>query len=259
MAKATDRKDQSLSTEEIIERLSGFGVLPIDYVEENSDLAMAVVKNDGHFMDLDCMVAISNALDRRISYEEYSYINGTDLYDDRGLFNVNKDDAPILNALLEERPEIDSISYISYLPEKYKTAFKEVIKKEIKKQLPNVADKAKDMVLENAMSERICNLECYGWNYIDWRQVIFDALIDAPCRESTVKTTQTKIIRVNRELEEGIYRFCMDELNYHINESYCTKEYDSEIKSQIELLKLLGYEEEATKFEQQYKEKVNEK
>ena len=75
------------------------------------------------------------------------------------------------------------------------------------------------------------------------------------CRESTVKTTQAKIIQINRELEEGIYRFCIDELNYHINESRCAKEYDSEIRSQIELLKLLGYKEEATEFEQQYKEK----
>ena len=62
-----------------------------------------------------------------------------------------------------------------------------------------------------------------------------------------------KIIEITPELEKDIVYFCDDELNYHINESGCVDEYETEIKAQIELLRLLGYDDKANKYENEYK------
>lgn len=67
-----------------------------------------------------------------------------------------------------------------------------------------------------------------------------------------------RTIHISDELEEKIVAFCDDELNYHINESDCADEYDSEITAQIELLQLLGRNEMAERYEKQYREWLEE-
>ena len=62
-----------------------------------------------------------------------------------------------------------------------------------------------------------------------------------------------KTIRITPALERDIVAFCRDELNYHINESGCAEEYASEIKAQIKLLALLGYEGEADGYNDDFK------
>ena len=66
-----------------------------------------------------------------------------------------------------------------------------------------------------------------------------------------------KTITITDELEKEIYDFCDDELNYHINESGCAEEYEAEILAQIELLKLLGYTEEAEEYAEDYRNQLN--
>lgn len=63
-----------------------------------------------------------------------------------------------------------------------------------------------------------------------------------------------KTITISPELEKKIVAFCDDELDYHINDSGCAEEYRSEIEAQIELLRLLGHEKTADKYEQEFLE-----
>jgi hypothetical protein len=64
-----------------------------------------------------------------------------------------------------------------------------------------------------------------------------------------MKNTKGKTITISPELEDSIVAFCDDELNYHINESGCADCYEIEIRAQIELLRLLGYEATAAGYE----------
>jgi hypothetical protein len=57
-------------------------------------------------------------------------------------------------------------------------------------------------------------------------------------------------------MEDKIYDFCDDELNYHINESCCADEYAGE--AEIYILRQLGYNKEADTYEQQMKEYMEE-
>lgn len=66
----------------------------------------------------------------------------------------------------------------------------------------------------------------------------------------------SKTITITPELEEDIIDFCDDELNYHINESGCAEDYDTEIRAQIELLKLLGYNIMANKYLKEYRREL---
>lgn len=61
-------------------------------------------------------------------------------------------------------------------------------------------------------------------------------------------------ITINRDLEKKIVAFCDDELNYHINECGCAEEYKNEIEAQIELLRLMGYDEMADEYEADFNE-----
>lgn len=61
-------------------------------------------------------------------------------------------------------------------------------------------------------------------------------------------------ITINRDLEKKIVAFCDDELNYHINECGCAEEYKNEIEAQIELLRLMGYDEMADDYEADFNE-----
>lgn len=66
----------------------------------------------------------------------------------------------------------------------------------------------------------------------------------------------SKTITITPELEKDIIDFCYDELNYHINESGCAEEYDTEIRAQIELLKLLGHNGMANKYSKEYRREL---
>ncbi len=68
----------------------------------------------------------------------------------------------------------------------------------------------------------------------------------------------SKTITISDELESKIIRFCDDELNYHINESGCTDEYQDEIMAQIELLRLLGKTDMADQYEEENKAHMEE-
>ena len=67
-----------------------------------------------------------------------------------------------------------------------------------------------------------------------------------------------KTIRITPALERDIVAFCDDELDYHINKSGCAESYKSEIKAQIKLLKLLGYEQMANDYDQQFRDYMKE-
>lgn len=61
----------------------------------------------------------------------------------------------------------------------------------------------------------------------------------------------SKTISVSRILEEKLVKAFDDELNYHINESGCPEAYQTEITAKIELLKLLGFNDMAKRYEKQ--------
>lgn len=63
---------------------------------------------------------------------------------------------------------------------------------------------------------------------------------------------KSKTITITSALERDIVAFCDDELNYHINESGCPEEYKSEINAQIELLRLLGYDDMSESYKTQF-------
>lgn len=77
----------------------------VDYLMNHKDLTEAVIANHGDMMDLDCMVAISNVFGYDVSYEDYSKINGTDMFDDMGLFNVTEEHKELLKAILDDKVE----------------------------------------------------------------------------------------------------------------------------------------------------------
>lgn len=67
-----------------------------------------------------------------------------------------------------------------------------------------------------------------------------------------------KTITITDEMEDAIVNVCYDELNYHINESGCPDEYELEIKTQIEMLRLLGHNDLAESYENQFNAKIQE-
>lgn len=71
-----------------------------------------------------------------------------------------------------------------------------------------------------------------------------------------IKETIMKTIKISKELEKKIIAFCDDELNYHINDCDYPEEYKDEIDAQIELLKLMGYNDMAERFEEALEERL---
>lgn len=68
-----------------------------------------------------------------------------------------------------------------------------------------------------------------------------------------------KNISITPSLEKDIVKFCDEELNYLINE--CLHGYidsENEIKTLIEVLKLLGHTEMSLAYEKQYQDCVEE-
>lgn len=61
----------------------------------------------------------------------------------------------------------------------------------------------------------------------------------------------SKTISISKELEESIVWFCNDELSWHIHECEA-EEYDTEIRAQLELLRLLGHNDMADRYEADY-------
>ena len=73
-----------------------------------------------------------------------------------------------------------------------------------------------------------------------------------------VKNQKGKTIYIPEDLEKAIVDFCNDECIYHIFESGCADQYGTEIKAQIKLLRLLGYDDKATLFENAFNEWMEE-
>lgn len=106
-------KSSRLDYESILKRWGYNDLSLVSYLEKYEDLVRKVLDNQGDMMDLDCMVAVSKVLGRNISYEEYSMINGTDMFDDMGLFNATEREKPVFEAILsgEVRNQYDWESY----------------------------------------------------------------------------------------------------------------------------------------------------
>lgn len=106
--------------------------------------------------------------------------------------------------------------------------------------------------------------ECYGrvdaGNYSDHDYAVYKVIeIGHNCTEWQDKNTpEVKTIVVTKEMEDKIYDFCDDELNYHINESGCADEYAGETEAEIYILRQLGYNEAADIYERQMKEYMEE-
>ena len=66
-----------------------------------------------------------------------------------------------------------------------------------------------------------------------------------------MSTKKAKTITITPELEEMIYLFIDDELDWHINNCE-PEEYKEEIEAQLELLRLLGYEEISNEWKEDY-------
>lgn len=60
-------------------------------------------------------------------------------------------------------------------------------------------------------------------------------------------TKMSKTITISKELEKAIYVFCNDELSWHIRGCNIS-EYEDESLAEIELLRLLGYTDEASEW-----------
>lgn len=67
-----------------------------------------------------------------------------------------------------------------------------------------------------------------------------------------------KTIKVSDEMVSKITAFCNDELNYHINESGCLECYKDESEAEIFLLRQLGENSAADRYETQLKEQLDE-
>ena len=63
-------------------------------------------------------------------------------------------------------------------------------------------------------------------------------------------------VKFSPSLASRTISFCLDELNYHIDESGCAEEYHDEILAQIELLFQLGEKDDAKTWLESYKEKL---
>ena len=73
--------------------------------------------------------------------------------------------------------------------------------------------------------------------------------------ESNYLFTYTKV-KFSPSLASRTISFCLDELNYHIDESGCAEEYHDEILAQIELLFQLGEKDDAKMWLDSYKERL---
>lgn len=105
-----EKENSMLSDERCKEILKDWGFPSgelVDYLKENEKEVQMVLDNQGDMMDLDCILAIENALERKISYEEYHTINKTCIFDDMGLFNVEAKDAELLKRILDN-PDLSS-------------------------------------------------------------------------------------------------------------------------------------------------------
>ncbi len=68
-----------------------------------------------------------------------------------------------------------------------------------------------------------------------------------------------KTITISPELEERIVESFMAELDYHIYESGCVDEYQTEINTQIDLLRLLGHTDLVKMYEKDNKDAMKDR
>lgn len=61
-----------------------------------------------------------------------------------------------------------------------------------------------------------------------------------------------KTIRISSDLEKKLIASVKDSLSYKIYETDCPEEYEDDIMSQIELLRLLGRDAEADRYTEAY-------
>lgn len=152
---------------DVIEKLGGTNTLPLDYVEANIDLAEEIIKEGGDYMDLDCMVSMSKALSRRVSYKEYSIVSRTELFDDMGLYNVNESWKDSLEKIIA--CELSETTHIVNLPKDFRYAIEKALEGQINEEL-DYSETEKDAFVDDGMNGRLCDLE----DTIDWRSVLFD-------------------------------------------------------------------------------------
>ena len=55
-------------------------------------------------------------------------------------------------------------------------------------------------------------------------------------------------VEISEQLRKDIYDMCEDELEWKIYSSGCAEDYDATIRTMCELLKLLGYEDDAESY-----------
>jgi len=89
--------------EDILRALGSTDMSLTDYVTENYSAAVSVMEHGGSLYDLDSMIAMKEALGRDITYDEFSKVNGTDIFDDMGLYNVTQNDVPLIEAILSDK------------------------------------------------------------------------------------------------------------------------------------------------------------
>ena len=71
-----------------------------NYIENHIDVAEEVLAHDGSIYDIDSIVALERVLERKVSYEELEIISASELFDDKGIYNVEKDDKELLEDIL---------------------------------------------------------------------------------------------------------------------------------------------------------------
>ena len=59
-------------------------------------------------------------------------------------------------------------------------------------------------------------------------------------------------IKITEQLREDIKDMCEDELDWKIYSSGCAEDYDGTIRTMCELLKLIGYKDEAEGYMEDY-------
>ena len=94
---------KQLPAEYILRQLDSSDMSLTDYVTENYSAAVSVMEHGGSLYDLDSMIAMKEALGRDITYDEFSKVNGTDIFDDMGLYNITKNEVPLVEAILSDK------------------------------------------------------------------------------------------------------------------------------------------------------------
>ncbi len=128
--------------------------MPNSYIQNNISLVNEVLNNNGDFMDLDCMVAMSKVLGYFVDYKEYRIVNNSGIFDDYGLFNVDSTYKEFIKDIIVY--EIYDDTYLYSLPEKYLdilgVAYND--KEELLKEIPDWREKLFDYFSKNKEEDK---------------------------------------------------------------------------------------------------------